>query len=410
MPHFLETGFAWRYLVSRKSHSAVGAISAISMVGMAVATAAIICVMSVFNGFHAMIADRLDMLAPDLLVTATRGKTIADADSVATAIRRIPGVRSAVVSISDNALALYNGHELPITVKGVDMDSYRRITNLDSLLIVREDADADTATPPAVLSVGVAASLGVVPGEPMMLFTPRRIGRVNLANPASSFITDSVRAASVFRSNQSEYDENLIFVDLDMARNLLQYDTEGSAVEISLAPGADAADTRDRISAALGTSYTVQDRLMQQSDNFKMINIEKWVTFLLLFFILVIASFNIISSLSMLVLEKESALATLRALGMNRRRIGRIFFRQSIMVSLIGGAAGIAVGVGLVLLQQHYGLIRIAGDPSQLVMTSYPVRLDPTDIAITMGPILLIALATGTITAAFARSRIKKDS
>ncbi len=425
MSKFLATRFAWRYLVSRKSHSAVGTISIVSLCGMAVATAAIICVMSVFNGFHAMIADRLDMLSPELVIVPAKGKTITAADSLADAIRRMPQIRLASVTLADNALALYDGKEFPITVKGVDMETYRRVTNLDSLIIAsdqnREETPADqnreetstdqhrdeASSTPASLSIGVASSLGVMPGESMMVFTPRRIGRVNLSNPASSFITDSVRVTEVFRSNQAQYDENLIFVDLDMARNLLQYDTDGSAIEISLTPGSDSDAVRTQLQSAIGEQYRVLDRLMQQSDSFKMINIEKWVTFLLLFFILIIASFNIISSLSMIVLEKEKSLTTLRALGLSSNKIGGIFFRQSILVSAIGGAVGIAMGVTLVLLQQEFGLIKIAGDPSQLVMTSYPVRLDPADILITVLPIGLIAIATGWITAAFAKARLR---
>lgn len=416
MSKFLATRFAWRYLVSRKSHSAVGTISIVSLCGMAVATAAIICVMSVFNGFHAMIADRLDMLSPELVIVPAKGKTITAADSLADAIRRMPQIRFASVTLADNALALYDGKEFPITVKGVDMDTYRRVTNLDSLIIASdqhrgETSDdqnrAEASSNPASLSIGVASSLGIMPGESMMVFTPRRIGRVNLSNPASSFITDSVSVTEVFRSNQAQYDENLIFVDLDMARNLLQYDTDGSAIEISLTPGSDSDAVRTQLQSAIGEQYRVLDRLMQQSDSFKMINIEKWVTFLLLFFILIIASFNIISSLSMIVLEKEKSLTTLRALGLSNDKIGGIFFRQSILVSAIGGAVGIAMGVTLVLLQQEFGLIKIAGDPSQLVMTSYPVRLDPADILITVIPIGLIAIATGWITAAFAKARLR---
>lgn len=416
MSKFLATRFAWRYLVSRKSHSAVGTISIVSLCGMAVATAAIICVMSVFNGFHAMIADRLDMLSPELVIVPAKGKTITAADSLADAIRRMPQIRFASVTLADNALALYDGKEFPITVKGVDMETYRRVTNLDSLIIASDqnrqvtsatqNSDEASSTP-ASLSIGVASSLGIMPGESMMVFTPRRIGRVNLSNPASSFITDSVCVTEVFRSNQAQYDENLIFVDLDMARNLLQYDTDGSAIEISLTPGSDSDAVRSQLQSAIGEQYRVLDRLMQQSDSFKMINIEKWVTFLLLFFILIIASFNIISSLSMIVLEKEKSLTTLRALGLSNDKIGGIFFRQSILVSAIGGAVGIAMGVTLVLLQQEFGLIKIAGDPSQLVMTSYPVRLDPADILITVIPIGLIAIATGWITAAFAKARLR---
>lgn len=404
----IQWRLAWRYLWARKSHSAVGAISAVSICGMAIATAAIICVMSVFNGFHAMMTERYDMLSPDLQITPLRGKTIQNADSLVEEIRSIPGVEVATTVIADQALSLYNGHELPITVRGIEPELYSRVTALDSLTIA-SDSIGNSDLPTANISIGIAASLKLDPGETLTLFTPRRLGRVNLSNPAASFITDSARVVSVFQSNQAEYDENLLFIDLDMARNLLQYDTEGSEIDIAAKPSANIQALKSEVEKKIGKDYTVKDRLEQQSNNFKMLNIEKWVTFLLLFFILIIASFNIISSLSMLVLEKSKSLATLRALGLQQSGVAGIFFRLSILVSAIGGVAGISLGVALVLIQERFGLIRIAGDPTQLVMTSYPVRLDPTDILITLIPLMIIAIGAGWITASFSKSRIKTE-
>lgn len=405
-------GIAWRYLVSKKSHSAVGAISAVSICGMAVATAAIICVLSVFNGFKGIIADRLDTLSPDIIVEPLKGKVFSDADSIAKRIKNIKEVEIASPTLTDNALAICGSREMPITLKGVRLGEFHKITSLDSLIIDRaplRNAIPDSEFYEAIFSIGAAAGISATPEDEVLLFTPIREGRVNLSNPASSFLTDSVRVTEVFRSDQSQFDENLVIVDIELARDLLQYDTEASAIEILTAPGTDIDRLTSEISKAIGPEFTVKDRLRQQEMNFRMISIEKWVTFLLLFFILVIASFNIISSLSMLVIEKEKSISTLRAMGFSRRGIGSIFFWESIFVTAIGGISGIAIGIILTLMQEHWGLIKLQGDPGTLTVASYPVHLDPADILVTLFPIVIIGFATAFITAAYARSRSRSS-
>lgn len=425
---------AWRYLISKKSHSAVGAISAVSICGMAVATAAIICVLSVFNGFRDVIASRLDAMSPDIMVTPAKGKVFSNPDSVAAILSAMDGISLVMPSLTDNALAICGNREMPVTIKGVSMQSYRQLTALDSLLLSHSaeaealsngaeaeslsngaEAEAEAkekseAKAEAYLSIGAASGLASSPGQEMLLFTPRRIGRVNLSNPAASFITDSVTVADVFRTDQSEFDENLVIIDIDLARNLLQYDNEASALEIltdkKIAPEKIAA----AIESKLGAEFVVKDRMQQQEMNFRMISIEKWVTFLLLFFILIIASFNVISSLSMLVIEKQKSISTLRAIGFSTRGIGSIFFWESIFVTSCGGIAGILLGVSLTLLQQHFGFIKLQGDPSTLTVASYPVILNPADILVTLMPILVIGIATAFITAAFARSRSRASA
>lgn len=401
----LSAAIAWRYLISKKSHSAVGAISVVSICGMAVATAAIICVLSVFNGFKGVIGDRVDSLAPDVLVTPAKGKVFSNTDSILSLLSSVSGIRKAIPSLTDNALALHDSREMPVTLKGIDIDAYRSITSLDSLMIDRlPDPSSDN---PSILSIGAASRLSALPGDRILIFTPRRIGRVNLANPASSFLSDSVENIAVFRSDRKEIDENMVIVDIELARELLQYDSEASAIEIQAKQGSDTHALAAEIQSTLGNRFVVKDRMRQQEMNFRMVNIEKWVTFLLLFFILVIASFNIISSLSMLVLEKEKSLSTLAAIGFSGKGIGRIFFWESIYVAGIGGSAGIVLGLILSLFQQHFGFIKIQGDPDSLSVVSYPVTVDPKDIIITTIPIVLIALVTAFITASFARTRAK---
>lgn len=411
MKQDLTAAIAWRYLLSKKSHGAVGTISTVSLCAMAVATAAIVCVLSVFNGFREVIAEKLDTLAPDVMVTPAKGKTFAEAEKLAARVAAMPGVETATPTLSDNALVICNSQEMPVKLKGVVPADYARVTEVRSLV----DADlgrylADTVAPagtiPATIAIGTASRLRAYPGAGMLVFAPKRLGRVNLANPVSSFITDSLSVTGIYRSDQQEYDEDGVIVPIAEARKLLQYDTVASAIEIRLRPGQDGARAAAAIGDRLGPAYVVKDRVRQQEMNFRMISIEKWVSFLLLGFILVIASFNLISSLSMLVIEKEKAIGTFSALGLSRRRIGRIFAWESIYVSLAGGLAGIALGLTLCLLQQHFGLITVSGSPETTIVRAYPVKVLAGDVMATLVPVTLIGIATAAITAAFAKSRI----
>lgn len=400
---------ALRYLLGKKSHGAVNAIALVSVAGVAVATAAVICVLSVFNGFQSVISGRLDTMSPDLMVTPRQGKTIANGDSLAKAISAMPGVAIATPTLTDNALGFFNGRETPVKLKGVVPAEYSRVTSIDSLMIstgitLKESEE----TNPAVVSVGAAYKLQFFdPRQPLMVFAPKRIGRFNPANPAAAFVMDSLNVAGTFQSLQEEYDENSIITDIETVRNLLLYDSESTAVEIKTTAGADIDRTRDAIADAIGASYEVKDRLMQKQLDFRMIRIEKWMTFLLLFFILVIASFNIISTLSMLVLEKQDTMATLSAIGMDRRRIAEVFRWESILVSATGAVAGLVIGSILCLLQQRYGFITIANGSIEETPMAYPVQLEWSDLLVTLVPIAAIAAVCAAIAGAFAKSRIK---
>lgn len=406
----VAAAIAWRYLISKKSHSAVGAISVVSICGMAVATAAIICVLSVFNGFRQTITDRLDNLTSDILVQPAKGKVFEDADSISAQIGSLPGVASATPVLGDNALAICNSQEMPVFLKGVTGFSTSKRTDAAFLksAIYKSDNPDSIGGIPAYLSIGAAAGLGARPDSRILLFAPRREGRLNIANPAASFITDSVTATVIFQTNRSETDQNTIVTDIETVRELLQYDGEASSIEIETVKGANISSIISTLKKDLSPGFLVKDRLEQQEINFRMISIEKWITFLLLFFILVIASFNIISSLTMLVLDKEKSIGTLRALGFSRKGIGNIFFWQSIFVTALGGISGIILGVTLTLIQQTSGIIHLQGDPDSLLVAAYPVQLQAPDILVTLVPIFLIGLFTAILTSQFARSRIPK--
>lgn len=417
----LSARIAWRYLITKKSHGAVGTISTVSVCAMAVATAAIICVLSVFNGFKREIGVRLDTLSPDVKVTPASGKTFADAERLAERISGINGVEVATPTLEDNALVIYNGQEMPVKVKGVYPEQYAAVTSIKSLFREnfgsfisgetddeKSEPEADYEPTPAAIAVGVASRLRAYPESRMLIFAPKREGRVNMANPLNSFLTDSLNVSGVYSAEQSQYDDDGVILHIDAVRRLLQYDTEASAIEVKARQGVDPALLAGDVAAATGKGFVVKDRFRQQEMNFRMVNIEKWVSFLLLGFILLIASFNIISSLSMLVLEKEDALSSFAALGLSRRRIGGIFAWESIYVSLAGGLIGIAVGLALCALQEHFGFIKIGASETVSVLRAYPVEIRAMDVIVTIIPIIAIGAITALITAQFAKSRLSQ--
>lgn len=431
MKHSLAARIALRYLFAKKSHTAVTAISAVSICGIAVATAAIVCVLSVFNGFMDILSQFNTSLTPDITLTPAHGKTFGDTDSILTAVHRVAGVKQAMPIVADNALVICQGREMPVMLKGVQPDAYRAMTAIDSITlpggrfatrdsaasrtrVVYDDDIGDYVTLPEEpaylgdISIGMASRLEVAPGgnDAMIVFAPVRRGHFNPANPASSFRQDSIRAAGIFRTMQNDYDDNYLITDIELARDLFEYDTECTSVEINARPDVLPATLAADLSEALGPDVVVKDRLRQQALNFRMINIEKWMTFLLLTFILTVASFNVISTLSMLVLDKQGTLRTIHALGAPRRAIGAIFAWESVYVTGIGCGAGILLGVALSLLQQHFGLIHLAGDPSTLAIHVYPVRLRTADLLTVLVPISAIALVTALISSRFARTRI----
>lgn len=432
MARDLTPAIAWRWLIKKKSHVAVGAISIVAVVGIAVATAAIVCVLSVFNGFQAVLGAKLDTLSSDVEVTIKRGKTIAGADSLAAEIGKMDGVAVAMPVVADNALLIRNGREMPVLLKGVDGDAYRKLTSISNIMLegdafeTRRDADSgsvrwvydedveDYVEEPAPNEWLAAISIGVgmqmdhpVKGDKMLVFAPRREGRVNLANPVNSFLRDSVEVCGVFQSQQNDYDLNYVITDIELAREMFQYTDEATSIEVGVNKGESGPQVAEQLREKLGEKYVVKDRLEQQEMNFRMIKIEKWVSFLLLVFILVIASFNIVSTLSMLVLDKREQLWTLHSMGLSKRRIGRIFAWESMFVTVIGCGAGMLLGVVLVLLQEKYGLIRLGGDPTQLIVDAYPVVLNWMDLPVVLIPVLLIGGFTAWIASRFAKTRIE---
>ena len=406
----LPLKIAWRYLVSKKGHQAVNIISIVAVCGVVVATAALICVLSVFNGFRGLIMGKLAMLDPEIAITATMGKTINDADSVIDAVSGIPGVQRAVPVIVDQALAVYAQNQMPVRLKGVP-DDYNTMNDMDSIIVDGEWKLRDQVSRYIVVGAGPAVRLMVRPEFLGMvyLYAPQRQGHVNIANPMGAFRQDSLFVSGVFQLQQNSYDADLIYVPLDVAQELFDYETEATQIEIKLAPNADEQQVMHTIGKMLGRSYQVQNRLMQQREAYRLVNIEKWMAFLLLAFILVIATFNVISTLSLLIIEKDDSIATLRALGANDRQISRIFVLQGWLITLAGAITGVVIGLILCLCQQQFGWLRLSGDPANMIINAYPVEVQWSDVLVTLALVAAVGLLTSMVTALTMRRRLKRE-
>ena len=407
----LPLRIACRYLMSRKGHQAVNVISIVAVCGIVVATAALICVLSVFNGFRGLIMGKLAMLDPEVAITATLGKTVNDADSIIGAVSSIPGVERAMPVIEDQALAMYAQLQMPVRLKGVP-DDYNTMNLMDSVIVDGKWKLSDQVSRFAVAGAGPAVRLCMRPDFLGMvrLFAPQRQGNVNIANPMGAFRQDSLFLSGIFQLQQNDYDADLIYVPLDMARDLFDYETEATQIEVKLAPGANEQQVMRAISQALGNGYQVKNRLMQQSEAYRLVNIEKWMTFLLLTFILIIATFNVISTLSLLIIEKDDSIATMRALGANDRQISRIFVLQGWLITLAGAITGVIIGLILCLCQQQFGWLRLSGDPANMIINAYPVEVQWTDVLITLALVAAVGLLTSMVTALIMRRRLTTNN
>lgn len=396
----LSLRIAFRYLVSRKSHGTVNTISAISVAAVAVAAAAMIIVLSVFNGFSSLAAGKLSRLDPDYMLVPVKGKTIAAADSLCALLRSIPGVASAEPEITEQAFATTpQGRRMGMIVKGMTPAGLAA-SGLGGVIIDGDGSLAvtDSLLPPSIISVGTAVSLNLRPSVDLCDFTlyePRRLARVNPANPMGAFRSIPLQATGVYQIEQEEYDKDMVIIPYAVASRLLDYPSSvASSVAVQLRSGASASSVASALEkVAAERSLRVLDRFRQQQAAFRMIAVEKWITFLMLGFILLIASFNIVSTLYMMMLEKQANMRILHAMGATRAFVARIFVSQGWLIVVLGGVAGIILGSLLVLGQQHFGWIKLsAADPSLMAVDSYPVVLSAGDILTTLLAVLAVAI------------------
>ena len=395
-----ELYIARRYLFARKSLGVIHTISAISAIGMAVGTAALILILSVFNGFDRVIQENLSDLAPDVLVTAAHGKYFAPPAPLFDALADDPDVVRTCDVLEEQVFVAYAGREGLARAKGVD-GTYEQESGLAAHTVDGEFSLHRGDVAQAALGSGLAYKLGVRPHftDPLILYYPRRGTRIPLAGPASAL--GSVRVSpSCLLSVGAAVDEELLVLPIAQMRTLLGLGEEVSGVEITLSGGPDRRTVR-RIREMLGADYIVRDRYQQNPALYKMMRYEKLAVYLILLFVVIIIATNIFGSLSMLVIEKEEDTRTLRALGADDRLIRRIFIWEGWLVSLSGLLAGLLAGIGLALLQERFGIIKM---PGGFLLQAYPVVLQAGDVLWTVLGVAAVGMLISLLAAPKATS------
>ena len=384
---------ARRYLFSKKSTNAINVISAISVIGVAVATMAMVIVLSVFNGFQDLVASFFTNIDPQLKVVPVMGKTAPADDPILTKIKANAHVAVATECVEDQALAIYHGRQSMVTVMGVE-DNFRQLTDFDQVL----RGDGDFMLHAANLQYGILGvrlaqnlDMGYDWDGFLSLYAPMREGQYDpMVSPG--FVVDSVMSPGVlFNVMQGRYDKGYIIVSIEMARNLFGQQGRLSSLELRLKRGCNVGSAKKQLAQLAQGRYKVLDRYEQQADTFKIMNIEKLMAYLFLTFILVVACFNIISSLLMLIIDKKNDVVTLRNMGATNRQITQIFLFEGRLISLMGALLGIGIGLLLCGLQQQFGLVSLGGSAGTYIVDAYPVSVHYIDVLF----IFLTVIAVG---------------
>lgn len=386
---------AKRYLFSKKSTNAINIISGISVVGVAVATMALVVTLSVFNGFHDLVASLFTSFDPQLKVTPVKGKSIAADNTLLMKVKQLPEILVATETVEDQALAIYGERQAMVIIKGVE-NNFDSLTNIRQILL----GDGTFELKAAEMSYGIPGiqlaenlGLGYYYQTPLRIFAPKREGQLNMAVPTEGFVEDELYSPSVlFYVKQSKYDANYIITNIAFARNLFGQQGMLSALELRVKPDCDISDVKKKIKSIVGEQFYVKDRFEQQEDTFKIMKIEKFIAYIFLTFILIVACFNIIGSLSMLIVEKKNDITTLRNLGANDKQIARIFLFEGWMISAGGALVGIVVGLTLCWMQQTFGLIGLGRSSGSFIVDAYPVSVHFDDIVIIFITVLAVGL------------------
>ena len=376
---------ARRYLFSKKSTHAINIISGISVVGVAVATMALVVTLSVFNGFHDLVASFFTQMDPQLKVIPVKGKTVASDDPVLLKIRHLPEVEVATECLEDQALAVYGSRQMMVRIKGVQ-------DNFDSLTHIREvvEGDGEFCLHAADMNYGIPGlgiayqlGLGYTYQNPLKIYAPRREGQLNIANPTDGFVEDELYSPGVvFCIKQSKYDKQYILTSLDFTQQLFDQQGRLSSLELRLRPGSDFEGVKEKMRQIAAGRFNVLDRYEQQDDTFRIMKVEKLMAYIFLTFILVIACFNIIGSLSMLIIDKRNDVVTLSNLGASNHQIIRIFLFEGRLISMMGAVIGIVLGLLLCWIQQQYGIVRLGDSEGIFVVDAYPVSVHPWDVVV----------------------------
>lgn len=376
---------ARRYLFSKKSTHVINVISSISVIGVAVATMALVIILSVFNGFHDLVASLFTSFDPQLKVVPVEGKTAPSDDPILTQIRLLPEVDVATETVEDQALAIYQGKQAMVKIKGVE-DNFSELSHITDILYGDGTYSLHAANLEyGILGIRLAQTMGIGAQWDgyLKIYAPKKEGQLDLSNPGEGFVADSLNSPGVlFSVRQSKYDKNYIVTSIAFARNLFGQQGMLSDLEIRLKEGSDLNAVKAEMQKIAGTKYKVLDRFEQQEDTFKIMAIEKLMAYIFLTFILIVACFNIIGSLSMLIIDKKNDVVTLRNLGANDKQITRVFLFEGRMIAVIGAVIGIGLGLLLCLLQQQYGFVRLGESEGSFIVDAYPVSVHYTDVAI----------------------------
>ena len=389
-----ELKIAWRYLFAQKQFNAIHVITAISSVAVGVVTAAMICVMSVMNGFGVMIEQLFSQFDPDLRITAQSGKSFTISKEKKHELLDLPSIDLISESITETALAYFDERQMPVQLMGVD-SVFEQLTGIENIITDGYYEVFDGAFDRAVLGQNLAWKLGIGVRfiHAIEVYAPKREGKVNMVRPDVNFNSERCFIAGTFAVNQQKYDDNLMLVDIDLTRRLLDYDTtEVTALQVGVKDGYNIKRVKREIAAVLGEGYLIQDRYEQQEDFFRILHIEKLLTTLLLIFIMLIATFNGIGSLSMLIIDKQQDIRTLSHLGASDQMIRKIFMLEGWMVNALGAVGGLVVGLGICLLQEHFGMLKL-GNGAEYVVSAYPVAVQTLDIIV----VVVIVLALGIL-------------
>lgn len=401
---------ARRYMFSKKSVGAINVISFISVAGVAVGTMALVIVLSVFNGFHDLVASLFTNFDPQIEVVPVKGKTInADAPEL-DRIRHLDFVDVATDVVEDQAIAVYGDRQRMVTVMGVD-ENFDQLTNISDILY----GDGDFTLRVANLYFGVPGirlaqdlGLGARWADYLKIYAPVRRGQLtDLDTPTDGFVVDSLLSPGVvYAVNQNKYDRDRIITSIYFARQLFDQDGMLSSLQLRLKPGTDLSTAKREIKAAAGERFRVLDRFEQQADTFRIMQIEKVLAYVFLTFILIVACFNIISSLSMLIIDKKNDINTLHNLGANDRQIQSIFLYEGRIISAVGALIGIGLGLALCGLQQAFGFVKMGESSGTFIVNAYPVSVHYWDVLVVFITVILIGWAASWIPARRLRKQI----
>ena len=377
---------AKRYLLAKKSQNTINLISAISVFGVAVGTIALIVVLSVFNGFDALVHSLFNSFNPDLKITIQEGKKFSSELSSVQKLKKLPGVLYFTEVVEENALLKYGKKQYIATIKGVSKD-FEKMSGIDTMIIDGKFTLRQGKNEYAIVGQGIASklSIGLNFVNPIIVYVPKRTGKVSL-NPEKAFNRRYIFPSGVF-AIQQDFDTKYIIVPIDFARKLLDYTTEVSSLELKIDPAYDVDDIQKQIKNIMGEDFEVKNRFEQEELLYKIMKTEKWAIFFILTFILIVASFNVIGSLTMLIIEKKKDISILRSMGTEMQQIRKIFLYEGWLISLTGAIAGLILGVFIIWLQQKFGFIKLQGSGS-FVIDTYPVKIVPFDFLLVLSTVI----------------------